>query len=97
MKVAAWKDAWWRHTIRGMHHTDADPSKTWLTTRRRTLGKRRWDDAVQKYVKLEASEEAPWQDATEDPLKLAEQSVAPAQGGRRGASTGRTLDGSRTR
>lgn len=26
--VALWKDGWWRHTIRGLHYTDADPGRT---------------------------------------------------------------------
>lgn len=26
--VAAWKDRSWRHTIRDLHHTDADPGRS---------------------------------------------------------------------
>lgn len=31
VKVVAWKDAWRRHTIHDMHHTDADPGKMRLS------------------------------------------------------------------
>lgn len=46
-KVAMWKDAWWRHTIRSMHHTDADLGKMRLFRGHRKLGKRRCDEAIQ--------------------------------------------------
>lgn len=46
VKVVEWKDAWWRHTIGGMHHTDAGPGRMRLPRGHRARGKRRSGEAI---------------------------------------------------
>lgn len=42
----------------GLRHTDADPGRSRLSRGGRMLGKRHWDEAIQKHVMTEAREEA---------------------------------------
>lgn len=63
--IVAWKDSWWRHTIRGLRYTEADPEVSRLSIAHQTLGKRRWDEGIQKLVMTEARGEMPWQMITE--------------------------------
>lgn len=103
MQVAAWKGAWWRHTIRGSHHTGTDPGRRRLSSRHRTLGKRRWHEAIQQQVMTETRDEVPRQIATEDRIRwtstefMCFDRLATAQGGGSRASVGRTLDGTRNK
>lgn len=59
--VTAWKDGWRRHTLRGLHYTDADPGRPRLSRGHRTLGKRRWHETIRKVVTTETRDEVPWQ------------------------------------
>lgn len=65
-KVVAWKDALWRHTVRGMHYTEADPERQRLSRGHRTVGQRRWDEVIQKHLVSSTQADLPWQCITED-------------------------------
>lgn len=58
--VASWRDAWWRHIARGVLHTDADPRRRRLICGHHGLGRRRWDEAIQRHGDDEMGHEAPW-------------------------------------
>lgn len=46
--AASWRDAWWRQTIHGVLHTEADLGRMRLNRGHRALGKRGWNEAIQK-------------------------------------------------
>lgn len=64
--VAAWIDSWWRHTMRGLHDTDADPGPSRPSRGHRALGQRRCDETFQTGVMTETRQEVPWQAITDN-------------------------------
>lgn len=59
-------DGWCRHTVAGLHYTGADPGISRLPKGHRTVGKRLWDEVMQKMVLTEACGKVLWQTITED-------------------------------
>lgn len=62
-KSLGWKDAWWRHTIRGSHAGHRGTSNR-LGRGHRLLGRRRWGDLIQQVVNTRG--ELPWQAMAHD-------------------------------
>lgn len=57
--MAGWRDAWWRKTLRGVLHRDADAGRQQANRGHSFFGKKRWDDALHKRTDIEV--EQPWQ------------------------------------
>lgn len=57
----------WRHTMRGLHHTNADPAMSRLPRGHRALGTRPQDGAIPK-IGVDPRKEVPWQTVTENRL-----------------------------
>lgn len=64
-KVAQWHDAWWRHTVGAVHHTESDRRRMRFGRGHRELGKRRRDEPVQRHH-ADAGFEFPWYEVAFD-------------------------------
>lgn len=58
-REAQWGGAWSRHMVRALHHTEADSGN--VRRGHRELGKRRWDEPLQRHF-VEKGLEQPWYD-----------------------------------
>lgn len=64
-KILGWRDAWWRHTIRCLHGSSAaDGTPNRLGRGHRQLGRRHWDDPIQRTTEPEF--EGAWQSVAQD-------------------------------
>lgn len=57
--VATWKNGCWRHTIHGLHSTDAATGKSVPPRGHQSPRKRRWNKAIQFLVMTETGEKCP--------------------------------------
>lgn len=55
--VTASKDGSWRHTIRGLQNTDADPGRSRVSKGHRTAEKRCWEEAIHRLVMVKTLDE----------------------------------------
>lgn len=64
-RVALWRGAWSRHSVRAIHHTDSDRGRMRLGRGHREVGKQRWDEPVQRHV-TDAGMEITWYENASD-------------------------------
>lgn len=59
--ATSWRDAWWRKAVNLLYHTTADSSRQRLGRGPRFLGKRGWDELVQRHAERGGGSDEPCQ------------------------------------
>lgn len=65
VSVALWRRAWRWKTLNAVPLRRSDPTRRRLNGGHRCLGRRRWDDLVQRHVDAAKGEDTPWHEATQ--------------------------------